>query len=168
MTIIPRDARVLDIARAPSPGQRNVTRPGATPRVGPAAATGHSHGGHSIGRMDQPQLDLPLLPAPPQPDETRPWIYDRILALVVSGHVWTDNQRRHWVYDGGESTGTRMPTRDQGVLATLQQLGHVRVTRTKVDMDVNDGRTLRVRCYEPTASGTELHTRWAGLSTYTA
>lgn len=147
-------------------GQHSVTRPGATPRVGPAAATSHVHGGHSIEAMHQLDLfDIP--PSPPGADD-RPWVYERVLALVVAGHAWTDNRRRRWIYTGGQTTGHRMPTQDQDVLAVLHQQGHIRVDSTRVDMDVNDGRTLRVRRYEPTDSGTELHTRWAGLSPYTA
>lgn len=167
MTIISRPAPPAAPVCAPSPGQRAVTRPGTASRVGPAAATGHTHGGHSIACMDH-QLALFTESGLPQPAETRPWIYERVLAQVVAGRVWTDNQRRRWLYTGGETTGDRMPTDQQQVLAELQRAALVRVTPDKVDMDVNDGRTLRVRRYEPTDEGTGLHTRWAGLSPYTA
>lgn len=163
MTIISRPAPARGAVCAPASGQRAVTRPGTTPRVGPAAAIDHTHGEHSI--QDMHLFDTP----PPTPSAVdRPWIYERVLALVFAGHAWVDNRRRRWIYTGGQTTGHRMPTQEQAVLAVLHQQGHVRIDSTRVDMDVNDGRTLRVRRYEPTDSGTELHTRWAGLSPYTA
>jgi len=168
MTIISRDTGTPGTACVPSPGQRNITRPGAVPRVGPAAATAHGRPGHNIERMDQPQLDLLTSPAPAPAAEDRPWIYERVLALVVAGRVWTDNRRRNWLHTGGQTTANRMPTEDQAVLAEVRRLGYVRVDSTKVDMDVPDGRTLRVRRYLITATGAELHARWAALSTYTA
>ena len=167
MPIMSRPAPVTVPAREASPGQHRVTRPGVAPRVAPAAATGPHHTGHSIKRMDQ-QLDLFTQLPPPAAAEDRPWIYERVLAFVAEGRVWADNRRRYWLYNGGETTGDRMPTEDQAVLCVLQTQGHVRTSHDKQDMDVNDGRTLRVRRYQLTDTGTELHNRWAALSTYTA
>lgn len=168
MTIISRDTLVQATACAASPSQRNVTRHGKPQRVERRAASSHSRHGHSIDGMEDPMLDLITSAPDPISAEERPWVYEQVLALVQQGRVWTDNRRRRWLHDGGPAPADRMPDRQQEVLAELYRQGHVRVSDDRVDMPAPDCRTLRVRRYETTTSGTELHHRWAGLSAYPA
>lgn len=170
MTIISRPTPVVGPGCAASLSPRSVTRPGSAPRVGAAAPAAHACPGHSIEGMD-PQPALELVTTTPEPigAEDRPWIYDQVLTLVAQGRVWTDNRRRRWLYDGtSPAPADRMPERQQQTLAELYRQGHVRIATNRIDMPAPDCRTLRARRYEPTTSGTELHHRWAGLTTYTA
>lgn len=167
MTIMPLSAARPDATRVPA-CTHDVTRPGVAPRVAAAAITGQRHGAHSIGPMDQPPLDLVTDTPDPIDAESRPWITEQVLALVTQGRVWIDNRNRRWLYISGDTPAARMPDKQQRALATLYAQGLITIDRTRVDMPAPDCRTLRVRRYQPTAHGTELHTRWAALSTYTA
>lgn len=167
MPIMSRPAPVAVPAREASPGQHHVTRPGVAPRVAPGTAAEQTHPGHSIGCMDQPQLDL-IASTPPLIDAaSRPWVYEQVLVLVAQGRVWIDNRNRRWIYGGGDTPADRMPDRQQNVLAELYAEGLITINRTRLDMPAPDCRTLRVRCYEPTERGTELHNRWVALKTST-
>lgn len=146
----------------------DVTRHGVAPRVALAAATRQPHTGHSIERMDQPPLDLVTTTPAPIEAESRPWIYEQVLALVAQGRAWTDNRSRRWIYDGGATPANRMPEQQQLALTVLYAQGHVRIVSDRIDMPAPDCRTLRARRYQTTASGAELHTRWAALSPYSA
>lgn len=171
MTIIPRDAHDPAPAdRAHPRGLELVTQPGHGQRVGaPTTDTGTSPRG-TVAVMDDALLpEIATRHAPRDPSEL-PWAHERVLALVADGRLYTDNRRRTWITSASGPAALLADRRMRTALHELCNSGMVYGSHAdaKTTIDVTECRSLRVRKYMLTDSGTDLYTRWARLAPYTA